>query len=120
MRKGLFVMALVMSYILASCGEDKKNEEPINFEQELIGRWERFEQNYTYSYSFYSDHKGRYIKAENVNGEITSSRHFTWSLNGNIVTAVSVVNENMGPLVLSHENGILYLIDSYGILYAKK
>ena len=122
MKKILLVMALLLPLILVSCNDNQDNsdnqeiDEPINLEQELIGKWNQvFQQNI--SYIFYSNHEGQYVRSEH--GEVMFSRYYTWALNGNIVTVISIVNENFGPIKISNENGTLYLIDANGNKYVK-
>ena len=79
MKKILLLMAIILPFVLTSCGDEK--DEPQSLEQQLIGDWYYLLNEYTVqNYLFNSDHTGKYwVKqdGEVINGSIVT---FNWSL----------------------------------------
>ena len=81
MKKILLLLALLLPFLLTSCGDNKKNE-PKTKEQMLVGEWVLYlESGVDLYYSFDGDHTGNYMKSEK--GTVLEDIDFTWSLNGN-------------------------------------
>lgn len=86
MKKILFLMALVMPLILASCGDDKDVLSPM--EQDLVGEWALVKtpgsQTDDYHYVFKKERTGsrRHI----VDGQVVTDIAFNWTLDGNTLT----------------------------------
>ena len=80
MKKILLLMAIILPFVLTSCGDDK-DEPKQTLEQQLIGEWYYLFNEYTvHNYLFNSDHTGKYwVKqdGEVINGSIVT---FNWSL----------------------------------------
>ena len=80
MKKILLLMAIILPFVLTSCGDDK-DEPKQTIEQQLIGEWYYMSNEYVVrNYLFNSDHTGKYwIKedGEVINGSIVN---FNWSL----------------------------------------
>lgn len=79
MKKFLLLLAIIVPFVLTSCGDDK--DEPQNLEQELIGDWYFILNDYTAEhFLFNSNHTGKHwIKqdGEDINSSVDS---FHWSL----------------------------------------
>ena len=95
MKKILLLMAIVLPFVLVSCGDDK--DEPQNLEQQLIGSWVGDvysivdgEMIVTHPHSGYmifnADHTG--IEYTIIDGVKSPENPFTWSLKGNVLTFV--------------------------------
>ena len=127
MNKILLLVAIVLPFVLTSCGDDKEKEEPINLEQEIIGEWRTIDKenylddrDYYFSYKFYANYTGEYKQYDTINGELKFQRPFTWSFNGTVLTAISPFNEKLGVFAISYENGVILMIDSKGRSYTKR
>lgn len=86
MKKILLLLALVLPFVLTSCGDDKK--EPKTKEQMLVGEWVLYlDSGVDMYYSFDEDHTGQYRKSQK--GTVVQDIDFTWSLSGNELTITS-------------------------------
>lgn len=94
MKKVLLLMAIVLPFVLTSCGDDK-DEPKQNLEQELIGSWVGDVYKIvdgiplvTHPHSGYvlfnADHTGKTWTV--IDGVKSDDINFTWSLKGNILT----------------------------------
>lgn len=94
MKKILLLMAIILPFVLTSCGDDK-DEPKQNLEQELIGSWVGDvydivdgEMIVTHPHSAYiifnADHTGKSWRF--IDGVMSPDYNFTWSLKGNILT----------------------------------
>ena len=88
MKKILLLMAIILPFVLTSCGDDK-DEPKQNLEQELIGSWTFAEGSDIYTILFNSNHTGKSQRM--VDGHLVQDTPFTWSLNGNVLTVVREV-----------------------------
>ena len=94
MKKILLLLAIILPFVLTSCGDDK--DEPQTLEQQLIGKWVRaisdngaFEEYFIFN----KDHTSEYYTLLNKTDRGDES-HFTWSLNGNVLTAKYIINSH--------------------------
>ena len=73
-------MALILPFLLTSCGDDKEKDEPQTLEQQLIGDWKKVvgtnNENEAH-YIFNSNHTGRYKYL--TNGTTVRDYDYTWS-----------------------------------------
>ncbi len=94
MKKILLLLAIILPFVLTSCGDDK-DEPKQNLEQELIGSWVGDVYNIvdgkvvvTHPHSGYilfnADHTGKSWRF--IDGVMSPDYNFTWSLKGNILT----------------------------------
>ena len=94
MKKILLLMAIILPFVLTSCGDDK-DEPKQNLEQELIGSWVGDVYNIvdgkvvvTHPHSGYilfnADYTGKGWTI--IDGVKSADMHFTWSLKGNVLT----------------------------------
>lgn len=83
MKKILLLMAIILPFVLTSCGDDK--DEPKSLEKQLIGEWVKIDDNGSeLHYIFNSDYTGKnYIL---FLGSTSDESNFKWSLNGNKLT----------------------------------
>ena len=97
MKKILLLMAIILPFVLTSCGDDK-DEPKQNLEQELIGSWVGDEYTVvdgkvvvTHPHSAYrlfnADHTGKYWTV--IDGVKSPDYNYTWSLNGNVLSIYS-------------------------------
>ena len=95
MKKILLLMAIILPFVLTSCGDDK--DEPKSLEQQLIGSWVLTEvygpNTLIWHYIFNSDHNGK--KQIYLNEQISTEEYFTWSLKGNILSCSFLQAGNM-------------------------
>ena len=115
MKKILLLMAIVLPFVLISCGDDK--DEPSALEQQLIGGWNG--QSETSSilhpqviqYIFNADHTGRYIWQETPSplrhGATSGGYDYTWKLKKNVLTITPNEGDDPKTFEISIENGIL-------------
>ena len=86
MKKIFLLMALVLPFLLASCGDDKDVLSPM--EQDLVGEWAIINapgsQADDYHYVFNKERTGsrRHI----VDGQVVTDVPFKWTLDGNRLT----------------------------------
>ena len=113
MKKYLLLLAIILPFVITSCGDDK-DEPKQSLEQQLIGKWVRVisddgaDEEY---YIFNKDHTSEYYTLLNKTDRGDES-HFTWSLNGNVLTAKYIIN--------SHEELVYYDITIEGDLLTIK
>ena len=89
MKKILLLMAIILPFVLTSCGDDK-DEPKQNLEQELIGRWVGNTADREITLEFKADHTGinswkriqNVLQAASTSGSIP----FTWSLKDNVLS----------------------------------
>ena len=66
MKKLLLFLAIGLSFVFISCGDDKEKdepkEEPVNLEQLVIGEWKSQDAEYVYHYVFRSNYTGEYTQ----------------------------------------------------------
>jgi len=113
MKKILLLMAIILPFVLSSCGDD--NDEPKqNLEQELIGGWVMTEygddnSSISYSYIFNSDHTGKDHMF--VDMSLLDETNFTWTLEGNILTFnyLASYGESTKQVEISIKDDILYV-----------
>ena len=112
MKKILLLMAIILPFVLTSCGDDK-DEPKQNLEQELIGTWVlAYDDLNMYQFMvFNADHtgSGNQVKDGIVLGEFS----FTWSLSGDILTQ-SRTGGNTFKNKISIKDDILYVMDEDG------
>lgn len=112
MKKILLLLAIVLPFVLTSCGDDK-DEPKQNLEQELIGTWViAYEDLNMYQFMvFNADHtgSGSQVKDGIVQGEYS----FNWSLSGDILTQ-NRMGGNTFKNKISIKNDILYVMDEDG------
>ena len=114
MKKLLLLMAIILPFVLTSCGDDK-DEPKQNLEQELIGRWVGQTIDRELTLEFKADHTGisSWRKIQNVLQLVSSggSIPFTWSLKNNILSISYEVDEDgnvhTDTSEIAIENGIL-------------
>ena len=84
MKKKLLLMAIILPFVLTSCGDDK-DEPKQSLEKQLIGEWVKIDENGSeLHYIFNSDYTGKnYIL---FLGSTSDESNFKWSLNGNKLT----------------------------------
>ena len=111
MKKILLLMAIILPFVLTSCGDDK--DEPQNLEQELIGTWVlAYDDLNTYQFMvFNADHTGSGNKTKD--GIVIGEFSFTWSLSGDILTQ-SRTGGNTFKNKISIKDDILYVMDEDG------
>lgn len=123
MKKILLLIAILISFALISCGDDKEKDEPVdepvNLEELVVGEWTTENGEYFYKYTFKSNYIGDYMQCTRVNHEIIFSRSFSWSLVGNTLKCVSPFHEKLGTFTLSYENGTLHMVDTRGFTFTK-
>ena len=89
MKKILLLMAIVLPFVLTSCGDDK-DEPKQSLEEQLIGRWVGSSGNRDITFDFKADHTGlfswKFIENTLQDVATTGSSEFTWSLKGNILS----------------------------------
>ena len=112
MKKILLFMAIILPFVLTSCGDDK-DEPKQNLEQELIGTWVlAYDDLNMYQFMvFNADHtgSGNQVKDGIVLGEFS----FTWSLSGDVLTQ-SRTGGNTFKNKISIKDDILYVMDEDG------
>ncbi|MBR5085805.1 MAG: lipocalin family protein [Muribaculaceae bacterium] len=112
MKKILLLMAIILPFVLTSCGDDK-DEPKQNLEQELIGTWVlAYDDLNMYQFMvFNADHtgSGNQVKDGIVIGEFS----FTWSLSGDVLTQ-SRTGGNTFKNKISIKDDILYVMDEDG------
>ena len=112
MKKILLLLAIVLPFVITSCGDDK-DEPKQNLEQELIGTWViAYEDLNMYQFmEFNADHtgSGSQVKDGIVQGEYS----FNWSLSGDILTQ-NRMGGNTFKNKISIKNDILYVMDEDG------
>lgn len=112
MKKFFLLMAIILPFVLTSCGDDK-DEPKQNLEQELIGTWVlAYEDIGMYQFMvFNEDHtgSGNQVKDGIVLGEYS----FTWSLSGDILTE-SRIGGNTYKSKISIKDDILYVTELDG------
>ena len=114
MKKILLLMAIILPFVLTSCGDDK-DEPKQNLEKELIGRWVGQTIDRELTLEFKADHTGisSWRKIQNVIQLVSSSGSipFTWSLKDNILSISYEVDEDgtiqTDKSEIAIENGIL-------------
>ncbi|MBR5118757.1 MAG: lipocalin family protein [Muribaculaceae bacterium] len=112
MKKILLLMALILPFLLTSCGDDKEKDEPQTLEQQLIGDWKKVDgtnnENEAH-YIFNSNHTGRYKYL--TNGTTVRDYDYTWSLEGNLLTMTNNYNGNTSTqkCEITIENDILIM-----------
>lgn len=114
MKKILLLMAIILPFVLTSCGDDK-DEPKQNLEQELIGRWVGQTIDRELTLEFKADHTGisSWRKIQNVLQRVSTSGSipFTWSLKNNILSMSYEVDEDgtiqTDKSEIAIENGIL-------------
>lgn len=86
MKKYLLLLAILLPFILISCGDDK--DEPKNLEQQLIGGWSYTEgvdaSLVIHNLIFNANHTGKMVNTQG--GVVTYETSFTWSLDGDVLT----------------------------------
>lgn len=112
MKKILLLMAILLPFVLTSCGDDK-DEPKQNLEQELIGSWVlAYEDIAMYQFMVFNpDHTGSGSQVKN--GIIIGEYSFTWSLSGDILTQ----NRNGGNTFknkIAIKDDILYFMGEDG------
>ena len=122
MKKIFLIMAILLSFVFISCGDDKEKdepvEEPVNLEQLVIGEWKAEDAEYVYRYVFRSNYSGDYTQSW-IGGEIRFNRSYSWSLVGNTLNCISPFHEKLGTFTLSYENGTLHMVDTRGFTFTK-
>ena len=108
MKKILLLMAIILPFVLTSCGDDK-DEPKQTLEQELIGGW--IYNNYVI-YVFNADHTG-FENRLNSDGNINEHNPFTWKLNGKMLN-IKDSDGNDDTYEISIKNNILYLNEDGG------
>lgn len=83
MKKILLLMAIILPFVLTSCGDDK--DEPSTLEQQLIAEWVGSNDYYEFHYLFKSDHTGDYWVTKKGAPHL-APRQFKWSLTGNMLS----------------------------------
>ena len=86
MKKYLLLLAIILPFVLTSCGDDK-DEPKQSLEQQLIGSWVGDVYNIievTHHILFNADYTGKGWTV--INGVKSPDMHFTWSLKGNVLT----------------------------------
>ncbi len=117
MKKILLLMAIILPFVLTSCGDDK-DEPKQSLEEQLIGSWvgdvynivdgEMIVTHPRSSYMiFNADHTGK--SWMNIEGVIMSEMNFTWSLKGNVLALI--VGTETGSYEISIKGDILYITD---------
>ena len=83
MKKALFLLAILLPLLLASCGDDNDVLSPM--EQELVGEWALIKapgsQVNDYHYVFKKERTGS--RRRIVDGEVVTDIAFNWTLDGN-------------------------------------
>ena len=113
MKKYLLLLALILPFVLTSCGDDK-DEPKQNLEQELIGSWVGDVYDIvdgkvvvTHPHSAYiifnADHTGKTWSV--IDGVNQPQSHFTWSLNGNLLK----LDYNPEPIEISIDGDVLHI-----------
>ena len=113
MKKILLLLAIILPFVLTSCGDDK-DEPKQNLEQELIGSWVGDVYNIvdgkvvvTHPHSAYiifnADHTGKTWSV--IDGVNQPQSHFTWSLNGNLLK----LDYNPEPIEISIDGDVLHI-----------
>ena len=113
MKKILLLMAIILPFVLTSCGDDK-DEPKQNLEQELIGSWVGDVYDIvdgkvvvTHPHSAYiifnADHTGKTWSV--IDGVNQPQSHFTWSLNGNLLK----LDYNPEPIEISIDGDVLHI-----------
>ena len=113
MKKILLLLAIILPFVLTSCGDDK-DEPKQNLEQELIGTWvgdlyfiEDGKVVTTNPHSAYiifnADHTGKSWSV--IDGVNLGQMHFTWSLNGNLLK----LDYNPEPIEISIDGDVLHI-----------
>lgn len=120
MKKILLLMALVLPFVLASCGDDK--DEPLGLEQQLIGSWTGREimgsqiDPVVHSFTFNADHTGKYswVKTQGPLSKASYSSggyDFKWKLKKNVLSITQVGDdEGTSKYEISIENGVLKIM----------
>ncbi len=86
MKKYLLLLAIILPFVLTSCGDDK-DEPKQSLEQQLIGSWVGDVYNIievTHHILFNADYTGKEWMV--IDGVKSPDMHFTWSLKGNVLT----------------------------------
>ncbi len=113
MKKILLLLAIILPFVLTSCGDDK-DEPKQNLEQELIGSWVGDVYDIvdgkvvvTHPHSAYiifnADHTGKTWSV--IDGVNQPQSHFTWSLNGNLLK----LDYNPEPIEISIDGDVLHI-----------
>lgn len=114
MKKILLLMAIVLPFVLTSCGDDK-DEPKQNLEQELIGTWViAYEDINMYQFMvFNADHTGSGNQVQN--GVEFGKFSFTWSLSGDVLTQNREGGKSFKDIIAIKDD-ILYVMDEDGNL----
>jgi hypothetical protein len=91
MKKVLLLMAIILPFVLTSCGDDK-DEPKQNLEQELIGGWSNVQGSSIINIVFNSDYTGKVQWIED--GVVKDFDSFTWSLKDNVLT-IKVIGKTL-------------------------
>ena len=112
MKKILLLLAIVLPFVITSCGDDK-DEPKQNLEQELIGTWViAYEDLNMYQFmEFNADHTGSGSQVQD--GIVQGEYSFNWSLSGDILTQ-NRMGGNTFKNKISIKNDILYVMDEDG------
>ena len=106
MKKILLLMAIILPFVITSCGDDK--DEPQNLEQEIIGTWSAPDGDRTLFFTFNADHTGKY--AYTRESRPTVECPLEWELTGKSLTVkyqwdYDIINTE--TVDISIKNGIL-------------
>ena len=83
MKKYLLLLAIILPFVLTSCGDDK--DEPSALAQQLFGEWVGSNEYYEFHYLFKSDHTGDYWVTKK-GAPHAAPLQFKWTLKGNMLS----------------------------------
>lgn len=89
MKKILLLMALVLPFVLTSCGDDK--DEPKSLEDQLIGRWEsswEIDGDEYHNIAIFDSDEHQFYHSGYKNDAQIIRVSYTWELNGNTLKLI--------------------------------
>ena len=127
MKRYLLLFAIILPFVLTSCGDDK-DEPKQSLEEQLIGSWVGDVYNIiegkvvvTHPHSGYilfnADHTGKGWTV--IDGVKSPDMHFTWSLKGNVLTAKYIINSNEELVYydITIEGDLLTIKNKYDMIF---
>ena len=111
MKKYLLLLAIILPFVLTSCGDDK-DEPKQSLENQLIGRWVCFpESGVELYYTFNEDHTATYKVLQN--GVLVGESNLSWSLKGNVLTTTNISPSTEGVTYeISIDGDVLIMKDN--------
>ena len=118
MKKLLLLMAIILPFVLTSCGDDK--DEPKSLEQQLIGRWEsswKVDGDNYHNIAIFDSEYQFYLSGYKNDSQIIRESYM-WALNGNTLKLIRNSDHAETEHVISIKDNIL-TISGYRESYHK-